>query len=421
MEEQVVLTGGRVVDPSEGVDEIRDIGICNGRIVPPETIPNAKRESMAGKVIAPGFIDVHVHLREPGQTHKEDIATGTAAAAAGGFTTVVAMPNTVPAMDTAERVAEFMELVARKANVRVLPAGAITMGRQGEIATNVRELVQAGCPVLSDDGSTPQKSGLMRSIMQAAAEAGVPVVDHCEDVSLSKPGVLHDGNVAKKLGLPGQPRSAEEVIVARDLILAKETGCHLHLQHLSCAGSVEMIRNAKKEGVKVTAEATPHHLFLTDEACLKFGTNAKMAPPLREESDRLALIEGVKDGTIDMIATDHAPHTDEEKAQGWQKAPFGIVGIETVVPLCLTHLYHAGLLDLSHLISLFTTGPAKLLAVFCKKIGQPLGSLAVGSTGGVTVLDLEAEHTIDVRLFKSKSRNCPYNGMVCKGKVVGIY
>ena len=177
------------------------------------------------------------------------------------------------------------------------------MGRQGEIATNVRELVQAGCPVLSDDGSTPQKSGLMRSIMQAAAEAGVPVVDHCEDVSLSKPGVLHDGNVAKMLGLPGQPRSAEEVIVARDLILAKETGCHLHLQHLSCAGSVEMIRQAKRDGVNVTAEATPHHLFLTDEACLTFGTNAKMAPPLREESDRLALIEGVKDGTIDMIAT----------------------------------------------------------------------------------------------------------------------
>ena len=305
--------------------------------------------------------------------------------------------------------------------MRVLPAGAITIGRQGEIATNVRELVQAGCPVLSDDGSTPQKSGLMRSIMQAAAEADVPVVDHCEDVSLSKPGVLHDGKVAKQLGLPGQPRSAEEVIVARDLILAKETGCHIHLQHLSSAGSVEMIRQAKRDGIKVTAEATPHHLFLTDDACMTFGTYAKMAPPLREESDRLALIEGVKDGTIDMIATDHAPHTEDEKAQGWQKAPFGIVGIETVVPLCLTHLYHTGILDLNRLIALFTTGPAKLLASFCAKIGQPLGSLAVGSTGGVTVLDLETEYTIDVRSFKSKSRNCPYNGMGCKGKVVGIY
>ncbi|MBR5025303.1 MAG: dihydroorotase [Victivallales bacterium] len=421
MEEQVVLIGGRVVDPSEGVDEIRDIGICNSRIVPPETLPNAKHVNMAGKVIAPGFIDVHVHLREPGQTHKEDIATGTAAAAAGGFTTVVSMPNTVPAMDTAERVAEFMELVAQKAKVRVLPAGAISIGRQGEVMTNVKELVQAGCPVLSDDGSTPQKSGLMRSIMLAAAEAGVPVVDHCEDVSLSKPGVLHDGKVAKQLGLPGQPRSAEEVIVARDLILAKETGCHIHLQHLSSAGSVEMIRQAKHEGVNVTAEATPHHLFLTDEACAKFGTNAKMAPPLREENDRQALIEALTDGTIDMIATDHAPHTAEEKAQGWLKAPFGIVGIETVVPLCLTNLYHAGVLDLNRLIALFTTGPAKLLAAFCAKIGQSLGSLAVGSTGGVTVLDLEAEHTIDVRLFKSKSRNCPYDGMMCKGKVVGTY
>jgi dihydroorotase len=376
---------------------------------------------MAGKVIAPGFIDVHVHLREPGQTHKEDITTGTAAAAAGGFTTVVAMPNTVPAMDTAEHVMEFMELVSRKAKVRVLPAGAITMGRQGEIATNIRELVQAGCPVVSDDGSTPQRSGLMRSIMQAAAEAGVPVVDHCEDVSLSKPGVLHDGNVAKQLGLQGQPRSAEEVIVARDLILAKETGCHIHLQHLSSAGSIEMIRRAKHDGVKVTAEATPHHLFLTDQACLKFGTNAKMAPPLREESDRQALIEALKDGTIDMIATDHAPHTAEEKSQGWWKAPFGIVGLETAVPLCLTHLYHAGLLDLNRLVALFTTGPARLLASFCSKIGQPLGSLVMRSTGGVTILDLDSEHTLDVRLFKSKSRNCPYDGMPCKGKVVGIY
>ena len=421
MEQMVILTGGRVVDPSVGVDEIRDIGICNGRIVPPETIPDAKREDMSGKVIAPGFIDVHVHLREPGQTHKEDIATGTAAAAAGGFTTVVAMPNTVPAMDTAERVMEFMELVAKKANVRVLPAGAITMGRQGEIATNIRELVQAGCPVVSDDGSTPQRHGLMRSIMQAAAEAGVPVVDHCEDVSLSKPGVLHDGEVAKKLGLPGQPRSAEEVIVARDLILAKETGCHIHLQHLSSAGSIEMIRRAKHDGVKVTAEETPHHLFLTDEACLKFGTNAKMAPPLREECDRQALIEALKDGTIDMIATDHAPHTEEEKSQGWEKAPFGIVGLETAVPLCLTHLYHAGLLDLNRLVALFTTGPARLLDSFCSKIGQSLGILAVGSTGGVTVLDLETVHAIDIRSFKSKSRNCPYDGMRCKGQVVGIY
>ncbi len=246
-------------------------------------------------------------------------------------------------------------------------------------------------------------------------------MDHCEDVSLSKPGVLHDGNVAKQLGLQGQPRSAEEVIVARDLILAKETGCHIHLQHLSSAGSIEMIRRAKHDGVKVTAEATPHHLFLTDQACLKFGTNAKMAPPLREESDRQALIEALKDGTIDMIATDHAPHTAEEKSQGWWKAPFGIVGLETAVPLCLTHLYHAGLLDLNRLVALFTTGPARLLASFCSKIGQPLGSLVMRSTGGVTILDLDSEHTLDVRLFKSKSRNCPYDGMPCKGKVVGIY
>lgn len=421
MEQQVILTGGRVVDPSRNKDEIRDIGICNGVIVSPETIPNAKHIDMSGKVVAPGFIDVHVHLREPGQIYKEDIETGTAAAAAGGFTTVVAMPNTVPALDSAERIADFMELVAKKAHIRVLPAGAITIGRKGEAATNAKELVRAGCPVLSDDGNTPQSAGLMRSIMLAAAEVGVPVVDHCEDLSLSKPGVMHDGAIARKLGLHGQPRSAEEVIVARDLILAKETGCHLHLQHLSSKGSVELLRKAKQEGLNVTAEVTPHHLFLTDDACLRFGTNAKMAPPLREESDRLALIEALKDGTIDMIATDHAPHSVEEKALDWNKAPFGIIGIETAVPLCLTHLYHTGILSLSDIISKFTTGPAKLLASFCEKIGQKIGTLEEGSANGVTILDINANYLIDIQSFKSKSKNCPYDGMKCRGKVIGVY
>lgn len=421
MEQNVILSGGRVVDPSRGIDEVRDIGISGGIIVSPESIPEARRLDMSGKVVAPGFIDVHVHLREPGQTHKEDIATGTAAAAAGGFTTVVAMPNTIPAMDTAEHVIEFMELVAEKAQVRVLPAGAISIGRQGSVETDVKSLVQAGCPVLSDDGSTPQASGFMRNVMKAAVKAGVPVVDHCEDLSLSKPGVLHEGEVAKRLGLPGQPRTAEEVIVARDLLLAKETGCHIHLQHLSSAGSIELIRRAKQEGINVTAEATPHHLFLTDKACLQWGTNAKMAPPLREESDRLALIEALKDGTIDMIATDHAPHTEDEKARGWMEAPFGIIGLEAAVPLCLTHLYHTGILDIQRLIALFTTGPAGLLTSFCKKIGMRLGTLEEGNAGGVTVLDLETEHTLDVSSFKSKSRNCPYDGMACKGRVAEVF
>ena len=421
MEQRVILAGGHVVDPSRNIDEICDIGICNGVIVKPETIPDARRVDMSGKIVTPGFIDVHVHLREPGQTYKEDIDTGTAAAAAGGFTTVVTMPNTVPALDSSDRIADFMSLVAQKAHVRVLPAGAITIERKGEVATNAKELVRAGCAVLSDDGSTPQSAGMMRAIMLAAAEVGVPVVDHCEDFSLSKPGVLHDGAVARKLGLPGQPRSAEEVIVARDLILAKETGCHVHLQHLSSKGSVELLRRAKSEGVNVTAEVTPHHLFLTDEACLRFGTNAKMAPPLRDEEDRQALIEALKDGTIDMIATDHAPHAAEEKALDWNKAPFGIIGLETAVPLCLTNLYYKGILSLSELISKFTTGPAKLLASFCAKIGQKLGTLEDGSASGVTILDLNTSYLIDVRSFKSKSNNCPYNGMECRGKVVGIY
>ncbi|MGI5924421.1 MAG: dihydroorotase [Lentisphaeria bacterium] len=412
MNDELLLVGARVIDPLNAFDGLRDIGIRDGVIVDPATLHAAERLNLKGKVVAPGFIDLHVHLRYPGQTHKEDIRSGTAAAAAGGFTTVLAMPNTVPAVDNPALLADVLRKAATEGAVHVLQAGALTVGRQGEEVTDIAGLKAAGAPVVTDDGSTPQQAAVMRQAMIAAAAAGIAVIDHCEDTNLARPGVMHDGAVARELGLPGQPRSAEEVIVARDIVLAAETGCRLHLQHLSSAGSVAMLRLAQQQGLPVTGEVCPHHLFLTDEACRTFGVNAKMAPPLREEADRQALIEGLRDGTLCAIASDHAPHSAEEKAAGWNKAPFGIVGLEAAVPLCLTELYHRGILTLSQLIALFTVGPRKVL-------GLPIGSLALGATADVTILDPDAEHSISVESFASRSRNCPYEGWKCRGKVVG--
>lgn len=412
MTDELLLVGARVVDPLNAYDGQRDIGIRDGVIVDPATLRDPERLHLQGKVVAPGFIDLHVHLRYPGQTHKEDIRSGTAAAAAGGFTTVLAMPNTVPTVDNPTVLADVLRKAAADGAVHVLQAGALTVGRQGEAVTDIAGLKAAGAPVVTDDGSTPQLAGVMRQAMIAAAAAGIAVIDHCEDCSLARPGVMHDGAVARELGLPGQPRSAEEVIVARDIILAAETGCRLHLQHLSSAGSVAMLRLAQQHGLPVTGEACPHHLFLTDEACRTFGVNAKMAPPLREEADRQALIDGLRDGTLCAIATDHAPHSADEKAAGWTKAPFGIIGLEAAVPLCLSELYNKGVLTLPQLIALFTVGPRKVL-------GLPVGSLELGATADVTILDLDAKHSISVESFASRSRNCPYDGWQCRGKVVG--
>ena len=412
MTDELLLVGARVVDPLNADDGQRDIGIRDGVIVDPATLRDPERLNLQGKVVAPGFIDLHVHLRYPGQTHKEDIRSGTAAAAAGGFTTVLAMPNTVPTVDNPTVLADVLRKAAADGAVHVLQAGALTVGRQGEAVTDIAGLKAAGAPVVTDDGSTPQLAGVMRQAMIAAAAAGIAVIDHCEDCSLARPGVMHDGAVARELGLPGQPRSAEEVIVARDIILAAETGCRLHLQHLSSAGSVAMLRLAQQHGLPVTGEACPHHLFLTDEACRTFGVNAKMAPPLREEADRQALIDGLRDGTLCAIATDHAPHSADEKAAGWTKAPFGIIGLEAAVPLCLSELYNKGVLTLPQLIALFTVGPRKVL-------GLPVGSLELGATADVTILDLDAKHSISVESFASRSRNCPYDGWKCRGKVVG--
>lgn len=410
----LLFTNARVVDASQNLDEIGQIGVHNGCFAAVESLKDPKVIDLGGAVLAPGFIDVHVHLREPGQTHKEDIATGTAAAANGGFTTVLAMPNTLPPPDTPQHVADIQALIAQKACINVLQAGCLSVNREGQAMADIAALHEAGCPAVSDDGSTPQDTALMRSICMAAAACGIPVIDHCEKTSLSKPGVMHRGNISRILGLPGQPRTAETTIVRRDIALARKTGCHVHLQHVSCQGTVELLRKAVEQGVKVTAEVTPHHLFLTDRDCCRYGTNAKMAPPLREEKDRLALVEALCSGLISIIATDHAPHTDEEKAKGWKQAPFGIVGIETVVPLCLTHLVNTGKMSLMRLIECFTIGPARLL-------NSDRGTLQNGRPADITILDPDADWTITNDFYKSRSHNCPWTDRACKGRVCAVY
>ncbi len=409
---EILYRGARVIDPVNGIDEVRDIGVKDGLFADPCSLVSPDVIDVEGKILAPGFTDVHVHLRDPGQLHKEDICTGTAAAANGGFTSVLAMPNTAPPMDTPERITEIMNRAAG-ASVRVYQSACITKNRDGLEMTDLEALAAAGVPAFTDDGSTTQNAGLMRKIMQTAARLGIPVIDHCEDKSLANGGVMHEGNVSRRLGLPGQPRSAEELIVARDIMLAAETGCRVHLQHLSSKGSIDMLRRARELGIRVSGEATPHHLLLTDEAVEKYGTNAKMAPPLREEADRMALVEAICDGTISCIATDHAPHTLEEKAAAWTKAPFGIVGIDAAVSLCLTGLYRKGLVSLDRLVRLFTEGPRELLKL-------PLGAMNNGERADMTLIDPEADFEVDVDNFASRGRNCPYNGWKCFGKAEAI-
>ena len=405
--EDVIYINARVVDPVRGIDGKMDVGVANGLFAPPETLRSPQKIDLSGKVLCPGFIDVHVHLRYPGQTHKEDIASATAAAANGGFTSVLAMPNTTPAVDSSEIIQDILER-SRKMPARVWQSCCITKGRLG---TELADIEHINAPAFTDDGSTTQDESLMRRAMEIAARRRIPIIDHCENTALSKPGVMHEGAVSRELGLPGQPREAEESIVRRDIRLASETGCRVHLQHLSSAGSAALLRAARLRGIDVSGEATPHHLFLTDEACRRFGVNAKMAPPLREETDRLALIDALRDGTITIVATDHAPHTAEEKAVGWLKAPFGIVGIEAAVPLCLTELYHSDILTLSQVVSLFTAGPRRLLNLL-------IGSIQPGEPADMTVLDIETPNVIDVSSFRSRGRNCPYDGWRCFGKPV---
>lgn len=409
----MILRGGRIVDPLNGVDEVADIAIADGVIVPAEEVIDADIYDLRGKVVAPGFIDLHVHLRTPGQTHKETIRTGTRAAAAGGFTTIVAMPNTTPPIDRPQRLRELVELNGKKGVIRVLQTAALTLERGGNELTDAAALKEAGAAALTDDGSCTQHAELMLQALKQARTAGIPVIEHCEDETVSGGGAMNAGPCADHLGYSGQSSAAEELIVSRDALLARKINSSIHVQHVSSAGSVERIRQARRQGALVSAEATPHHISLTERACAEYGTNAKMNPPLRTEEDRLALIQGLCDDTISCIATDHAPHTVAEKAALFNEAPFGIIGLEAAVPICLTTLYHGGILSLAQLVSKFTSGPRQVLR-------RALGSLEAGAKADMTILDLDRELTLRVDTFHSLARNCPYDGWQCRGKSVAV-
>ena len=411
---KLLIKGGRVIDPSQPIDQISDLLIEDGRV---KSIGESLRDDGAsvidanGLVVSPGFIDLHVHLREPGEEYKETIASGAAAAAAGGFTSICAMPNTKPVNDNAS-VTRFIIDKAREANLaRVYPVGAITRESKGEELAEMAEMKAAGAVAVSDDGRPVMNSQVMRHAMEYARDHGLIVVDHCQDLHLAAGGVMNEGRNSTLLGLKGMSGAAEELHVARDLRLAELTGARVHIAHISTAGSVEMVRRAKREGLAVTCEVTPHHLALTDAAVLGFDTNKKMSPPLRSEEDRVALIEAVRDGTIDAIATDHAPHHLDEKMFEYDRAPFGVVGLETALGVALMVLYHSGSIPLARIIEMMTFGPARAFSL-------PGGTLTKGASADITVFDPDCEWTVDPKKFKSKSRNTPFAGARLRGSVV---
>lgn len=427
MSTSLLITGGRIIDSSQGMDMVGDLLIAEGSIawVGPsgETMPSEPCHTVhaQGMIISPGFIDLHCHLREPGEEHKESIATGTQAAAKGGFTTLCCMPNTTPPIDSRETV-DYIKAKARdEGAVRVLPIGCVTQGRKGESLADMEELARAGAVGFSDDGAPVMDATLMRQALQRSYSIRLPVINHCEDTSLTQGGTVNEGQVAKQLGLKGIPTAAEEAMVARDIGIAEDTSGQLHIAHVSTAGSVELIRQAKDRGVNVTAEVTPHHLTLTEEYIVIHGTNAKVNPPLRTQEDVEALIEGLRDGTIDAIATDHAPHMIADKECGFAAAAFGISGLETAFGV-LVGLAHAGKIDLVTLLSKLTFEPAQIIAGKRSRNHEAhmnaLGTIAVGAVADVTIIDPEAEWTVNPEDFVSKGRNTPWAGCQLKGKVM---
>jgi len=412
---KLLIRGGRVVDPASGLDGRRDILIEEGRIAavaPRLESGEARLWDATGLVVAPGFIDLHVHLREPGQEHKETIASGTRAAAAGGFTSVCAMPNTLPVNDRPEITRLIRERAAAQAAVNVFPVAALTVGLAGAEPADLAAQAEAGAVAFSDDGRCIQSAAVMRRVMVLARDLGLVVSDHCEDASLAAGGIVHEGPRAARLGRPGIPSAAEEIMVARDALLAEATGAPVHICHVSTAGSVRILRQAKRRGVRVTAEATPHHLTLTDAAVDGGDPGFKMNPPLRPEEDVEALIEALADGTIDAVASDHAPHAAAEKAAGLAAAPFGIVGLETAVAVLLDRLVRPGRISLNRLVTLCSSRPAEIFGLRDK------GRLAAGADADLTLLDLGAETVVDTRAFASKSRNSPFHGWRLRGKPV---
>ena len=414
----VLIRGGRVVDPSQGLDHATvDVLLADGLVArigenldAPE---GAETVDAAGLVVAPGLIDVHVHLREPGQEHKETIRSGARAAAAGGFTTVVAMPNTDTPIDNPASVGFVLAEGLRAGGARVYPTGCITVGQNGEQLTEFGELMHAGAVAVTDDGRPVSSAGMLRMALEYALAFDIPVAVHEEELTLSRGGSMNEGIIATRLGLTGIPNEAEDVMIARDLMLAELTGGRLHVQHVSTRRGVELIRQAKARGVRVTAEGTPHHFTLTDAAVEAYRTDAKMNPPLRSEADRQAVRQGVSDGTLDVIATDHAPHHYDEKEQAFEDAPNGIVGLETSLGLSYTELVATGLVDLSELIDRMSCAPARAMG-----LDRLTGSLRTGYYGDVTLIDPRIEWTVDPAAFLSMSRNTPFGGRALRCRAV---
>ncbi len=413
MSGKLLLKGGRVVDPSQELDGVRDVLVVDGEIARLgeglEAPEDARVVDCDGLVVTPGLIDVHVHLREPGEEHKETIESGARSAAAGGFTAVCAMPNTDPPVDDPAAVGFIAAQGRRAGAARVFPVGCISVRREGERLALIGEMVEAGAVAITDDGSPVMDSGLMKLALQYAQAFDIPVADHPEDVGLSGGGHMNAGLVATRLGLPGKPNAAEDIHIVRDLLLAEMTGGHIHLQHVSTRFGVESIRQAKARGVRVTAEATPHHLILTDEAVEGYRTEAKMNPPLRSEADRQAVRDGLADGTLDTIATDHAPHHYDEKEAAFTDAPNGIVGLETALGLVLTRVVGEGVIDLATMVERMSCQPARVFKL-------PGGTLAEGGVADVTVFDPSATWTVDSSAFLSRSRNQPFEGWELTGR-----
>lgn len=419
MTKKILLQQGRLIDPSKQRDEVVDILISDGII---ESIRSSiqvpeqcEKFSLKGKIVTPGLIDIHVHLREPGFEHKETIETGTRSAAYGGFTAVCCMPNTNPAIDD-ESIVTFVKTQAAKANdgiVDVYPVGAVSKKREGKFLAPIAELVQAGAIALSDDGAPVFDAGLMRKALEYATMYNVPIFQHCEIPELAHGGVMNEGIISTELGLPGIPAIAEEIMIARDLIIAEYTKSRYHVCHMSTAHAVELVRQGKRKGIMVTSEVTPHHFTLTDEIVRSYDTNTKMNPPLRTKNDVEAIKIGLQDGTIDVIATDHAPHSLDEKEVDYLQAPFGIVGLETALGLCITELVETKILTIHQLIEKLCTNPRRI-------IGKEI-SVAEGEPANFTFIDPVCSWKVETAKLKSKSKNSPFDGMVLKGKAIGIF
>ena len=415
-----LLKGGRVVDPASGLDGMFDVLIDGDRIAQvgrdlPTALVNGSEiiEIPPSLVVCPGLIDMHVHLREPGHEHKETIATGTASAAAGGFTAVACMPNTNPVNDNAGVTELILRKAAESGLARVYPIGAVSRGQKGEQLADIAELHAAGCVAVTDDGHPVASALLARRALEYTSMFGMPLIEHCEDPSLKADGCAHEGARAAELGLKGIPGAAESIMAARDVLLAEMTGGHIHIAHMSAWTTLEAVRQGKHRGVKVTCEVTPHHFTLTDDSLadpIAYDTNTKMNPPLREARDRDAMVAGIVDGSVDVLATDHAPHHYDEKNVEYDRAPFGIVGLETAIPLAFDRLVHPGRIGLARLIELMAVNPARIL-------GIPGGSLREGSMADITILAPDLKVTIDRARLRSRSKNTPFHGWTLRGGV----